>query len=133
MSRDLEKLGAYITADPYAVTESDGDNATSQELDAGRRGDEIDLAMKGLWAAVFTQAIEDLENPGRIEKREANKVYCRARRWFLKKDDYRIGTFLWCCNLFGLDPLATRTALGLTVYSTAEQRARNSRFTLKGN
>lgn len=49
-----------------------------------------DAACLDLWAAVLRQALNDLHMP-------------EAKQYF-KSNDYYVGSFLWICDLFGLNP-----------------------------
>lgn len=58
-------------------------------------------ACKSLWGAVLEQAIEDaLNGKGYDERKE-------AMRWLRCKND-GVGTFLWICHLFDLNPECVR-------------------------
>jgi len=47
-----------------------------------------------LWAGVLKQAIIDLTDNEEVERR-------RAKWWFKRKQD-NVGSFIWICNLFNM-------------------------------
>jgi hypothetical protein len=70
-------------------------------------GAEWDKA-RALWTAVLIQAAVDLSG------KDAGKglspiIKSSAKRWFLSPADH-IGSFVWVCEILGLDPARTRKA-----------------------
>jgi len=59
-----------------------------------------------LWAKVFIQAIDDLTADSTAPY--ARAIRHRARRWFEGKED-GIGSFIWVCEQFDIDPAWART------------------------
>lgn len=60
-----------------------------------------------LWASVVRLAAADMVHTGRHVK-EPHKT--QALAWFMSKAQH-IGSFLWCCDMLGLDVQAVREKL----------------------
>ena len=74
-----------------------------------------------LWSRVLLQAIWDLAGIKlKVQKSEAPRLQRRTRAWFLAKKDSP-GSFIWICNILGLDPDAVRDRV--LARSTAELRS----------
>jgi hypothetical protein len=57
---------------------------------------------RDLWAAVLTQAIQDL-----MDSRTDTELLNSTRLWFVS-DDYEPGSFLWICDSLELEPTLIR-------------------------
>lgn len=75
----------------------------AKDSDTKSNGD--DLPFRELWAAVFFRAMEDLFLSGQSD--EDLRTRSSAWRW-LKSNRDSLGSFIYLCNLFGLDPTAGR-------------------------
>ncbi len=64
------------------------------------------LRAKTLWLAVFRQGLIDfaLERAGRGQGVEASA-------WFHNDHNDGPGSFIWCCDLFGIDPIKARAGV----------------------
>lgn len=74
------------------------------EWGATRRLDEMTVRCLALWSAVMRLAALDAVGEMRANRRGP------AQRWFLS-DDKRPASFLWCCDILGLEADRVRSAL----------------------
>jgi hypothetical protein len=59
-------------------------------------------ACKRLWSAVLEQAISDVQGDSNSDREE-------ARKWLLS-ENYGTASFLWICDVLGLEPNFLRNA-----------------------
>lgn len=61
-----------------------------------------------LWAAVFNQGLSDI---AAAFKRRENPYTSEPLRW-LNSGNTSVGSFLWLCGIFGLEPELVRAKVG---------------------
>jgi hypothetical protein len=96
------------------------------ELKKARNGNRGELE---LWGAVLLQAVEDLRRrgpsfeiamngirlKGRTHSARVRRDRNNAAAWF-RSSSNRVGSFLWICDLFGLDADVVRTGVKKKVF-----------------
>jgi len=70
-------------------------------------------ACKDLWLAVLEQAVKDARGT-----RTYHSIMREAREWF-RSENEDPGSFLWICQLLGLDPEAVRGTVAKEYYCEA--------------
>ena len=78
-------------------------------------GQQIDTPERKLWAAVLIQAVDDLKIKLRLKEGEQtknNKQYLKNQaKAYFKTNRTHIGSFIWICNLFNINPDLARKAI----------------------
>jgi len=67
-----------------------------------------EIPCKELWAAVLTQALKDTKECLKVHRKNDQPSQEEVKEWF-KSESNEIGSFLWICELFELDPNLIRT------------------------
>lgn len=66
---------------------------------------------KTLWFAVMKCAIDDLELGEKAKRKNPHKDYNShydSAKYWLDREDDNFGSFIWVCELIGVDPSITR-------------------------
>lgn len=57
-----------------------------------------------LWAAVLEQAIKDVQGDARARKGKVKSIFSEGAWTWFNSESQEIGSFLWTCNMLGLEP-----------------------------
>lgn len=68
-------------------------------------------AERSLWAMVMMRAIKDLRGSDFQVKQTHHNIISSSAMWWVKHNGYYIGSFMYVCEVLGIDPKSTREKL----------------------